>query len=146
MALSSMALSSAGPAAAQRIATDGSLGPAQALSGPAYAIGAGLGRQVGGNLFHSFARFGLATGESATFSGPASVTNIVGRVTGGQASGIDGTLRSTIAGANLVLVNPAGIVFGPNARLDVSGSFHASSADLVRLQDGGRFQATNPGQ
>jgi filamentous hemagglutinin family protein len=133
------------PSAMAQIATDGSLGPGRTLTGPTITIGADLGRQVGGNLFHSFSRFGLAAGESATFTGPASVANIVGRVTGGTPSSIDGTIRSGIAGANLFLMNPAGIAFGPNSRLDVSGSFHASTANYLRFVDGARFQATNLG-
>ena len=129
---------------AQGITVDGRLSPARTLAGPNYAIGPELGRQVGGNLFHSFGAFGLTQGESATFSGPASVGNVIGRVTGGAASSIDGRVSSSIPGASLYLVNPAGVVFGPNARVDVSGSFHASSADYLRLSDGARFQATNP--
>ena len=75
-------------AAAQHITIDGSLhtAPAQTLAGPNYAITPGLGKQVGGNLFHSFGNFGLSTGESATFSGPATVNNVIGRVTGGNPS------------------------------------------------------------
>ena len=126
------------------VTTDGSLGRAGALSGPTYQITSDLGRQVGGNLFHSFGQFSVNTGESATFSGPNSVSNIIGRVTGGQASLIDGTLRSTIPGANLYLLNPAGMLFGENARLDVNGSVHISTADALRLSDGGRFDARNP--
>lgn len=131
-------------ARAQHISIDGRLSAAQTLIGPNYGIGAGLGRQVGSNLFHSFGTFGLAQGETATFSGPTSVRNVVGRVSGGAPSAIDGTIRSTIPGANLYIVNPAGIVMQPNARIDVSGSFHASSADYIKLSDGSRFQATNP--
>lgn len=133
-----------GHAAAQSITVDGRLGPAQTLAGPNYAIGAGLGRQVGGNLFHSFGAFGLKGGETATFSGPAGVGNVVGRVTGGAASSINGRVRSTIPGASLYLVNPAGVVFGPNASVDVGGSFHASSADYLRMRDGARFGVANP--
>jgi filamentous hemagglutinin family protein len=131
----------------QGITVDGRLSPAQTLAGPNYAIGANLGRQVGGNLFHSFGAFGLNRGETATFNGPVSgpaVANVIGRVTGGATSSIDGTVRSAMPGANLYLINPAGVVFGPNARVDVAGSFHASSADYLRFQDGARFQATNP--
>jgi len=131
-------------ASAQGITVDGRLSPAQTLAGPNYAIGAGLGRQMGGNLFHSFGAFGLKQGESATFSGPPNVGNVISRVTGGAASSIDGRIRSSITGANLYLINPAGVVFGPNASVDVSGSFHASSADYLRMQDGARFGATNP--
>ena len=131
-------------ARAQSITIDGGLSPAQTLAGPNYAVGPSLGRQVGANLFHSFGKFGLKQGETATFSGPANVGNVVGRVTGGVGSLIDGKIRSTIPGASLYLINPAGIVFGPNASVNVSGSFHASSADYLKLKDGARFQAVNP--
>ncbi len=131
-------------AQAQRITVDGRLSPAQTLAGPNYQIGPNLGRQVGGNLFHSFGQFGLTSAETATFSGPPTVTNVIGRVTGGSASSIDGAIKSSIAGANLYLINPSGIVFGPNATINVSGSFHASSADYLRMSDGAKFQATNP--
>ena len=142
--LTLLTMSLGGQAYAQGITVDGRLSPAQTLVGPNFAIGAGLGRQVGGNLFHSFGAFGLKQGETATFSGPSSVGNVIGRVTGGAASSIDGGIRSTMPGANLYLVNPAGVVFGPNASVDVGGSFHASSADYLRMKDGARFQATNP--
>ncbi len=134
----------ADPAAGQHISVDGSLSAARTLTGPNYSITPDLGKQVGGNLFHSFGNFGLARGESANFTGPSNVNNIVGRVTGGSASSIDGAIRSSITGANLYLINPAGMVFGPNATVSVSGAFHASTADYVRLSDGARFQATNP--
>src|SRR5207248_7224345 len=114
------------------------------LVGPNYAISANLGKQVGSNLFHSFGQFGLKTGESAAFSGPATISNVIGRVTGGNASSIDGKIQSNIAGANLYLINPSGIVFGPHATVNVSGSFHASTADYVKMSDGAKFQATNP--
>jgi filamentous hemagglutinin family protein len=131
-------------AAGQHITVDGRFSPAQTLVGPNYSISAGLGKQVGSNLFHSFGQFGLSTGESAAFSGPATVNNVIGRVTGGNLSSIDGRIQSNIAGANLYLINPSGIVFGPHATVNVSGSFHASTADYVKMSDGAKFQATNP--
>lgn len=126
------------------VTLDGTLGPQMNLEGPNYAIGAELGQQHGSNLFHSFAKLNVNTGESATFSGPENVTNVIGRVTGGTASNIDGTLRSTIPNADLYLINPAGMVFGPNATLDVPGSFHASTADTLRFQDGSEFSTRSP--
>ncbi len=132
-------------AAGAEVVLDGTLGRAGALAGPNFSITADLGRQVGGNLFHSFSAFGLTTGESATFSGPGSVTNVISRVTGGGISNIDGRIASTIAGANFYLLNPAGIVFGPNASLDVSGSVHISTADYLRLADDALFHASDPG-
>ena len=128
------------------VATDGSVGtaPATTLSGPNFDIAASLGEQHNSNLFHSFSVFDIASGETATFSGPATVNNIISRVTSGNASNIDGTVSSTIFGANLFLINPGGIIFGPNASLNVSGSFHASSAGYLVLGTNGRFDAVNP--
>jgi filamentous hemagglutinin family protein len=115
------------------IITDGSLGTPINLAGPNFQIEAGLGQQRGGNLFHSFQEFNLKNHESATFSGANTIQNVISRVTGGHASQIDGLLRSTIPDADIYFLNPYGLMFGPNARLDVSGSFHASTADYLRL-------------
>ena len=125
------------------VTLDGTLGRGGALKGPDYLIGADLGQQHGGNLFHSFQDFNLNRSESATFSGPNSVSNIISRVTGGNPSQIDGLIRSTIPNADMYFLNPYGIMFGENAKLDVQGSFHASTADYLRLGDGGRFDARN---
>jgi len=125
------------------VSLDGTLGSSGALPGPDYLIGADLGRQLGSNLFHSFKDFNLNRSESATFSGPNSINNVISRVTGGNPSNIDGLIRSTIYNADMYLLNPYGIMFGENAKLDVQGSFHASTADYLRLGDGGRFDARN---
>ncbi|HET9491880.1 MAG TPA: filamentous hemagglutinin N-terminal domain-containing protein [Methylomirabilota bacterium] len=130
------------PSLAQ-ITLDGSLGPVGPLTGPNYQITPDLGQIRGPNLFHSFGRFNVGTGETAAFSGPSTIANILARVTGGERSTIDGQLRSEISGANLFLLNPSGVLFGPNASLDVSGAFHVSTADVLRLADGGAFVA-NP--
>jgi filamentous hemagglutinin family protein len=131
-------------AAAQHVTIDGRFSSGQTLVGPNYAIGANLGKQVGSNLFHSFGQFSLSAPESATFSGPATISNVIGRVTGGAQSSINGSIVSAITGANLYLINPSGIVFGPNTTVNVGGSFHASTADYLKMFDGARFQATNP--
>jgi len=120
---------------------DGSLGSSAQVNGPDYNISSDMGKQEGANLFHSFSQFNINQGENATFTGPASISNIISRVTGGENSLIDGSLGSDIAGANLYLINPAGIMFGPNASLNVDGSFHATTADYVSLGDEGRFDA-----
>ncbi|MDM8567793.1 filamentous hemagglutinin N-terminal domain-containing protein [Candidatus Halobeggiatoa sp. HSG11] len=126
------------------IITDGTLGQNIDLSGPDFQITPDLGQQHGGNLFHSFQDFNLNSLESATFSGPNSVQNILSRVTGGNPSNIDGLIRSTIPNADMYFLNPYGIMFGPNAKLDVQGSFHASTADYLRLGENGRFDARYP--
>jgi filamentous hemagglutinin family protein len=104
-----------------------------------YHITDTLGKRAGQNLFHSFSSFNVGTGQSATFTGPSGIQNVVSRVTGTSYSSIDGTLRSTIPGANLYFLNPLGVFFGPNASLDVKGSFHVSTADYLSFDDGVRF-------
>jgi filamentous hemagglutinin family protein len=126
------------------ITLDGTLGTSGGLRGPHFLIPAGVGQTVGRNLFHSFGVFDVDTGESATFSGPGSIRNVIGRVTDGHETRVDGPLRSTIAGANVFMLNPAGFVLGPNATLEIEGSFHVSSADYLRLGRGGLFSASHP--
>src|SRR5579864_7785572 len=126
---------------AAQVVLDGKFGTSGALAGPNYAITAAMGLTKGNNLFHSFTQFDLKAGDVATFSGPANIQNILSRVTGGNPSSINGTIRSDIAGANFFLINPSGIVFGPNAAVDVSGSFAATTANYLKLADGARFVA-----
>lgn len=128
------------PAFAQ-ITVDTSLGLPSTLKGPHYQIGAELGRQHGSNLFHSFGEFNLTETESATFSGPETVHTIISRVTGDNPSQINGLLRSTFPQADMYFLNPAGLVFGPHAKLEINGSFHASTAHYLRLGEQGRFDA-----
>ena len=113
--------------AGAQVVMDSTLGQAGPLAGPNFQIPAKLGKTVGNNLFHSFAEFSLTSDQSATFTGPDSIQNILGRVTGGKASHIDGLLKSEIYGAGLFLMNPNGIVLGKNAKVDVSGSFVLTS-------------------
>lgn len=138
------------PAMAQNITLDGTLGPVRALgNGPNYLIQQADGTTVGNNLFHSFGRFNLAAGEQAGFQSAAAIQNILARVTGGTPSSINGLIFTDSAAVNLFLINPAGIVFGPNARLDIGGTtrgdFTATTLDAIVWPDGSRFDAVNPG-
>ena len=104
------------------IVTDGSLGPAQTLTGPNFVINARLGQQVGNNLFHSFETFNLSDAEQATFQGPAKTERVISRVTGGSPSSISGELAlENMPNADLYFINPAGSIFGEKARLQVPG-------------------------
>ncbi|MBF0413228.1 MAG: filamentous hemagglutinin N-terminal domain-containing protein [Desulfamplus sp.] len=128
------------------ISTDGSVGAAQNLTGPDYAIPETLGTIKGDNLFHSFDKFSIKTQESATFTGSDSIKNVISRVTGGEKSEIDGTLRSNVGKADFYFINPSGVVFGQNAKVDVPAAFHVSTTDELKFQDGSSFKASKAAQ
>ncbi len=96
------------------------------------------GTNNGTNLFHSFDQFNLGPGDTAQFLNTTPslprTENILSRVTGGNPSSIFGAIDTTsYPGANLFFLNPAGIVFGPNATLRVDGSVAFTTADYLRL-------------
>ncbi len=94
------------------------------------------GTQSGANLFHSFQQFGLSQGQVANFLSNPSIQNILGRVMGGNTSMINGLLQVSGGNSNLFLMNPAGIIFGPNARLDLPASFVATTANGIGMGNG----------
>ncbi|MBE9158219.1 filamentous hemagglutinin N-terminal domain-containing protein [Nodosilinea sp. LEGE 06152] len=93
------------------------------------------GTQTGANLFHSFEQLGLDAGQVANFLSNPAIQNILGRVVGGDPSVINGLLQVTGGNSNLFLMNPAGIVFGPNAQVIVPGAFTATTASAIQLSD-----------
>ncbi len=97
----------------------------------------------GSSIFHSFQEFNIGAGKAAYFANPATIENIFSRVTGSNPSQLFGTL-GVLGNANLFFINPNGILFGANAKLDIRGSFVASTASSLILPDGTLFSATNP--
>lgn len=134
--------------AAGGIVTDGSVGGInalhhpQALNGNKLIIPANLGTLKGGNLFHSFKEFNIHNQQAVTFqvNKPAITDNVITRVTGTSGSDIDGTLN--VEGkANFYLINPNGVVFGKDAKINLPGEFHVSTAEQVKFKDGNAFNA-----
>ena len=127
------------------IVTPSALNPNAGSQGGGNIVVIDGGTPVGGSLFHSFREFSLPTGGEALFNNSLTIENIVTRVTGGRISNIDGIIRAN-GSANLLLINPAGINFGANARLQIGGSFLASTADRLLFEEGKFFSAAEPNQ
>ncbi|WP_424102751.1 filamentous hemagglutinin N-terminal domain-containing protein [Moorena producens] len=134
-----------------QITPDNTLGNERSVVTPNVNINGALADLIEGgairesNLFHSFQDFNVAEFGRVYFGLPAGIQNILSRVTGTNVSNIFGTL-GVLGNANLFLINPNGIVFGPNSRLELGGSFFGSTADSVLFDDGTVFSAKNPNE
>jgi filamentous hemagglutinin family protein len=122
-----------------QVSSDGTLPTDVTQSGNVFNIDGGA--QAGDNLFHSFEEFSLPSDFTASFNNDASIANIISRVTGGSASNIDGLIKAN-GNANLILINPNGIIFGANAQLNIGGSFLGTTANSIKFADGTEFSAT----
>jgi filamentous hemagglutinin family protein len=111
---------------------DSTLGTTVIRNADNFAITGGLSR--GQNTFHSFQDFSVPTNGAATFANPVGNQSIITRVTGNLFSDINGTINTQ--GANFLLINPNGVVFGPGTQLNVGRVFAASTANGVDLVDG----------
>jgi filamentous hemagglutinin family protein len=110
-------------------------------TGPQDLISGGAVR--GSNLFHSFQDLNVGVGRSLFFANPMGISRIFGRITGNQPSQIFGTL-GVLGNADLILINPHGITFGPESRLALGGSFLGTTAERITFADGATFGALNP--
>ncbi len=125
----------ASPAQAQPITSSGDTNTQITQVGDRYTIEGTTISGDGANLFHSFEQFGLDANEIAEFAADPDIQNILSRVVGGQVSLIDGLIEVTGADANLFLMNPAGVIFGPNAQLNVPADFTATTATGIGIGD-----------
>ncbi|NEO53855.1 MAG: filamentous hemagglutinin N-terminal domain-containing protein [Okeania sp. SIO3B5] len=135
-------------------------------NGNQFDIQGGTRSRDGTNLFHSFDQFNLNSGQTANFLTTPDTRNILGRVTGGNASIINGLIQVVGGNSNLLLMNPVGVIFGKNASLNIPASFSVTTAtdigfnnnnswftaignndysNLVGNSSGYKFNASNPG-
>ena len=135
-AIASLCLMSGGRAIAQVTAdtTQSTRSQVDSTDALNVVVEGGTRRPNSNHLFHSFETFSVPTGGQVTFI-PNGASDIFSRVTGGQLSRIQGTIEVD-GNANLFLLNPNGIIFGPEARLDMTGSFAASSANRLIFERG----------
>jgi len=124
------------------IRTDGSAGPVVDIRGPLMLIPESLGKLQGANLFHSFQHFHIPSGETARFTVQSpGVAHVISRVTGGLPSYLDGNLelKAEQGSPAFYFINPAGVLFGSEARIDVPAGFHVSTAQQLQLADGSHW-------
>ncbi|MCF2148678.1 S-layer family protein [Desmonostoc muscorum LEGE 12446] len=131
------------------ITADSTLGSESSILIQGVEVKGAIGNRIdggavrGANLFHSFGEFSIGDGQRVYFSNPTGIENILTRVTGNNPSNILGTL-GVLGNANLFLINPNGIVFGSNARLDIGGSFLGTTANGIKFGNQGFFSASTP--
>jgi filamentous hemagglutinin family protein len=149
LAISGVITSGADRTLAQ-ITPDATLGAEGSVVTPGFDVGGQAASLINGgtirgtNLFHSFIDLNVVEGQGVYFANPAGIENILTRVTGANPSNILGTLGVIGSNANLFLINPNGIIFGSNARLDVGGSFVGTTANAILFSNGNTFSASVP--
>ncbi|MGF1524585.1 MAG: filamentous hemagglutinin N-terminal domain-containing protein [Leptolyngbyaceae cyanobacterium] len=134
------------PGLAQDVIPDDTLGAESSIVTP---LDANTDRIDGGALrdavlFHSFEGFSIPQGHEVYFANPELVNTIFSRVTGDDPSRLFGTL-GVLGEADLLFLNPNGVLFGPNAELDLQGAFTVTTGTGVVFPGGEVFSAVEPG-
>ena len=135
------------PLVQAQIVSDGTLPRTSDITQLSNIIEVTEGTVAGSNLFHSFMEFSVPEGIIARFiNNNGAIQNVISRVTGTSASEISGRLEAggTASHFNLFLMNPNGIIFGPNASLNLNGSFVATTANAIQFGPQGSFSASAP--
>ena len=127
------------PASAD-VVTDGTVGPKDRLEGD-IEIGADLGTRAGRQPVPQLREVRHRTGETATFTGPDAIRNVISRVTGGEVSAIDGTLAPGSGRPTSTSSTRPASCSGRTPASTCRARSTSSTADELRFADGARFSA-----
>ena len=87
-------------------------------------------------LFHSFEQFDLDRAQVAEFRVAPSIEAVFSRITNGIPSNINGAIELGGSSASLFLINPAGVLFGNDAAINLAGDFTVLTAERLLFAQG----------
>ncbi|MCS5661858.1 MAG: filamentous hemagglutinin N-terminal domain-containing protein, partial [Dehalococcoidia bacterium] len=138
-----------GPVVYHELVTDGTIGQSDNLG-----IGGGfgttmmvyipsrLGQIKGDNLYHSFKALDLSSDQFAVLDIPEEVNNVFIRITGGEASLLNGVIESNKKGRNITLINEQGFELGPDTEFTTFSGIRLGAVDAIAFKDGSTFGGT----
>ena len=124
------------PSYSQVVSAGDSISTQVVRQGQQFTISGGMPADSASLLFHSFEQFNLESAHTAEFIVNSNVETIVSRVINGLPSQIDGLIAVSGAPASLYLMNPAGLLFGAGAELNLGGDFTAVTAERLDFTSG----------
>lgn len=124
------------PADAQIISAQDSVQTQVSQHGNQFHILGGTTADNATLLFHSFEQFDLEHNQIAKFRTAPDIEAIFGRITNGAESYIDGSIHLSGNPASLYLINPAGVVFGANASINLLGDLTVLTAERLDFDQG----------
>ncbi len=98
-----------------------------------------LGGTVADNatlLFHSFQQFDLEHNQTAEFHVAPGIEAVFSRIINGVPSHINGVIELSNSSASLYLINPAGVLFGVDASINLAGDFTVLTAEQLDFSQG----------